>query len=96
MLAVTKEQIRDMVNHQKLYTVVELQKVLFGMGHSIQAQDLYDALKATGWIKLRLIRDRLIEMKRTMPKHTPFDGIRHMIKFPLLVDRDEDLPTIYS
>lgn len=92
----TKEQCKDLIDHQKLYTVVELQKVLFGMGHAIKIDDLYLALKATGWIKLRLIRDRLLEMKRSMPKHTPFDGVRHMIKYPLLVDRNDDLPSIYG
>lgn len=92
----TNEQIKDFVDHKKLYTVVELQKVLFGMGHAISIDDLYAALKATGWIKLRLIRDRLLDMKRELPKHTPFDGVRHMIKFPLLVDRNADLPSVYK
>lgn len=79
------------VDTTKLYTVVELQKVLFSLGHSIQIEDLYIALKATGWIKLRIIRDRLLDLKRDMPKKYPFDGVRRLIKAPLLVDRHEDI-----
>jgi predicted transcriptional regulator len=84
--------IADQVFGVELYTVIGLQKSLFALGHNIPIDDLYSALKGNGWIKLRLIRDRLLETKRQMPKHTPFDGVRHLIKYPLLVDRDADLP----
>jgi hypothetical protein len=84
--------ISEQVNGAELYTLVGLQKALYALGHDIPMDDLYSALKGNGWIKLRLIRDRLLETKRAMPKHTPFDGVRHLIKYPLLVDRCEDLP----
>jgi hypothetical protein len=84
--------VHDQVYGGELYTVIGLQKALFILGHPVSMEDLYIALKGTGWIKLRLIRDKLLDMKRDMPKKTPFDAIRHMIKFPLLVERNEDLP----
>lgn len=86
------DYIAGQVNGAELYTVIGLQKALFSLGHAVPVEDLYAALKGSGWIKLRLIRDRLLDAKRDMPKHTPFDGIRQIIKWPLLVDRNEDLP----
>lgn len=86
------DYISKQVNAMELYTVIGLQKALFSLGHPIPVDDLYAALKGSGWIKLRLIRDRLLDSKREIPKHTPFDGIRQIIKWPLLVDRNEDLP----
>lgn len=92
MAAWKNKLIADQVFGNELYTLVGLQKALYSLGHNVPLDDLYSALKGTGWIKLRLIRDRLLETKRSMPKRTPFDGIRHLIKYPLLVDRDADLP----
>lgn len=80
----------DHLNNGKLYSVVELQKALFSKGHSISLDDLYSVLKETGWIKLFLIRERLLQLKKELPKHTPFDGIRNLIKYPLQVPRDQD------
>ena len=84
------------IDNTKLYTVGELQKVLFEMGYSIPIDDLYLALKTTGWVKLRLIRDKLLDLKKDMPKKWPFDSVRHIIKSPLLVDRHGDLNSYYS
>jgi hypothetical protein len=77
---------------RELYTVEGLQRALYSFGVEVTLDDLYAALKSTGWIKLRLIRDRLLETKRAMPKRTPFDGVRHLVKYPLLVNRNDDLP----
>ena len=77
---------------RRLYTMEELQRALYALGHSVPKEDLYAALKATGWIKLRLIRDRLLETKRLLPKHNAFGGLRQIVKWPLLVKRQEDLP----
>lgn len=82
--------LKDHLDNGKLYSIVELQKYLYAKGYSIPLDDLYESLKATGWIKLFLIRERLLELKKQLPKHTPFDGIRHLIRWPLLVDRFED------
>ncbi|MCK5020709.1 MAG: hypothetical protein KAS32_27055 [Candidatus Peribacteraceae bacterium] len=84
--------IDDGLFGRELYTVGGLQRALYSFGVGVSTDDLYAALKATGWIKLRLIRDRLIETKRAMPKRTPFDGVRHLVKWPLLVNRNDDLP----
>jgi hypothetical protein len=84
--------IEDGLFGRELYTVEGLQRALYSFGAEVSIDDLYAALKATGWIKLRLIRDRLIETKRAMPKRTPFDGVRHLVKYPLLVNRNDDLP----
>jgi hypothetical protein len=84
--------IEKRVVQVNLYTLEELQKALFALGHPVPKDDLYIALKATGWIKLRLIRDRLLETKRDFPKREPFSAMRHIIKWPLLVKRHEDLP----
>ena len=84
--------IEGRVNGGELYTVIGLQKSLYSLGYSIPIGDLYSALKGNGWIKLRLIRDRLLDTKRAMPKRTPFDGVRNLVKWPLLVGRNEDLP----
>jgi hypothetical protein len=86
------ELVAKQVNGAELYTIIGLQKALYALGHSVTLCDLYAALKGSGWIKLRLIRDRLLDTKREIPKHTPFDGVRHLIKWPLLVDRNADLP----
>jgi hypothetical protein len=96
MIVAAEKWKNDFISEQvfgaELYTVIGLQKALFALGHDVPLDNLYAALKGTGWIKLRLIRDRLLETKRAMPKHTPFDGVRHLIKYPLLVDREADLP----
>lgn len=84
--------LESQVISTELYTIIGLQKMLFSLGHPVPLDDLYSALKGTGWIKLRLIRDRLLDLKRDMPKRCPYDGVRNMIKWPLLVDRKEDLP----
>ena len=77
---------------RELYSVEGLQRALYELGHAVPAEDLYAALKAAGWIKLRLIRDRLLESKRTIPKREPYSGLRHLLKWPLQVHRNEDLP----
>lgn len=87
-----KEHLQGYYAQQELYSLCSLQKALFSLGYAIPKDDLYFALKATGWIKLRLIRDRLLEAKKKMPKQYPFDGVRNLIKWPLQVDRNEDLP----
>jgi len=87
-----RDYVASKVYKDELYTLIGLQKSLYALGHSVALDDLYCALKGSGWVKLRLIRDRLLETKRMLPKHSPFDGIRHLIKWPLLVDREEDLP----
>jgi hypothetical protein len=74
----------------KLYSVIELQKLLFSRGYSVPLEDLYDAMKETGWIKLFLIRERLLDLKKQIPKGEAFDSLRHIIKWPLLVDRNKD------
>jgi hypothetical protein len=84
--------VSDGLFGRELYTVEGLQRTLHSFGADVSIDDLYAALKATGWIKLRLIRDRLLETKRAMPKRTPFDGVRHLVKYPLLVNRNDDLP----
>lgn len=76
----------------KLYTVSGLQKLLYSMGHSVPLDDLYWSLKYSGWIKLRLIRDRILDAKRKIPKCEPYSATRQLVKWPLLVGRDEDLP----
>lgn len=77
-----------------LYDFYELHKALFSLGYSIDKDDLYAAMKGTGWIKLRLIRDRLLEVKRSIPKSSPkpIRDMRDKIKWPLLVPRNQDLP----
>ena len=83
----------ERVRTHKLYTVEGLQRALFALGCSISYDDLYIALKSSGWIKLRLIRDRLLETKRKLPKtNPPFGAMRQLVKWPLQVDRNEDLP----
>jgi hypothetical protein len=77
---------------RRLYTVEGLARTLYEMGYGIDLDDLYTALKAAGWIKLRLIRDRLLEVKRDIPKRDPYSGLRQLVKSPLLVSRDDDLP----
>jgi hypothetical protein len=77
---------------RELYTVEGLQRCLFELGYSVPMDDLYTALKAAGWIKLRLIRDRLLETKRGIPKRDPYAGLRHLVKWPLGVSRHADLP----
>jgi hypothetical protein len=74
----------------KLYSVIELQKFLYSKGYSIPLDDLYEAMKETGWIKLFLIRERLLDLKKKIPKGEPFDSLRHIVKWPLLVDRFDD------
>ena len=86
------EIILEHVRGQPLYEVVSLQKALFQLGYSIPRNILYDAMKTTGWIKLFLIRERLLMLKKSIPKEFPFTGIRQLVKWPLLVDRAEDLP----
>jgi len=89
---VKRQYIEKGVDNGELYTLDGLQKALFSLGYSVNKEDLYLALKATGWIKLRLIRDRLLQLKRKFPKNDPYAPMRHMIKWPLLVHRHEDLP----
>ncbi len=84
--------VADGLFGRELYTVEGLQRALYSFGAEVLLDDLYAALKASGWIKLRLIRDRLLETKRKMPKQSPYDGLRHVVKWPLLVKRDADLP----
>ena len=84
--------LMDRLHGSRLYRVDELQKALFILGCCVSYDDLYVALKATGWIKLRLIRDRLLEEKRNIPKREPYSGVRHLVKWPLQVDRNADLP----
>jgi len=86
------EILSNMVMSKELYSIAGLQRVLYSLGHEISCDDLYVALKSSGWIKLRLIRDRLLETKRNIPKGNPFGGLRQIAKWPLLVDRNADLP----
>lgn len=97
----TKQELRQYwsekhSNHQAviLYDFNELHKALYSLGYSIDRDDLYAAMKGTGWIKLRLIRDRLLELKRSIPKSSPKDvkSMRDRIRWTLLVPRNEDLP----
>ena len=92
-----REYWRERHSHYQavpLYDFVELHKALYSLGYSINKEDLYAAMKGTGWIKLRLIRDRLLELKRSIPKSSPREikAIRDIIKWPLLVPRNADLP----
>jgi hypothetical protein len=87
-----EKAIKEHYESKELYTVSILHKALISFGYEIKKDDLYQALKITGWVKLRLIRDRLLSIKRQFPKHYPFDGLRHLIRYPLLVKRNEDLP----
>lgn len=87
-----KELMERCIHERPLYSVYELSRALYALGHDVPVNDLYLALKATGWVKLRLIRDRLVLAKRKIPKAEPFGAIRQIIKWPLLVKRNEDLP----
>ena len=84
--------LSNMVMSHELYSVSGLQRALYSLGHEISLDDLYVALKSSGWVKLRLIRDRLLQTKREIPKGNPFGALRQIAKWPLLVDRRADLP----
>ena len=86
-----RQAIHEIQKQRELYSVEELQKVLFSLGYEVPRNTLYLAMKWTGWLKLRLVRERLLEVKREIPKRYPFDGLRQLVKWPLLADREEDL-----
>lgn len=83
---------KEALYNSSLYTVESLYRVLHALGHTVPKDVLYLALKVTGFIKLILIRNRLIETKKSLPKQPPFDRLRQLVKWPLLVSREENLP----